>query len=170
MPAGPYTICSAVEVTIGTETVGYGLGGSLFCEFMGPHFRDGVAVDGGYYVFDGVETLVVNDVAALVVGSLEVFVGVGGAPLTNIEITLKDANGNIVGTQITNATGLVTFNVVAGTYTASAIDINGSVGGNFEDQEASVNYSIASDVAAGFNGILDTAATADIQMDLVLIP
>jgi hypothetical protein len=166
VPAGPYTICSAAAVTIGTETVSY----PFQCEHRGPHFLDGVAVTGGFYVFDGSETLVVNDVAALVVGSLEVYVENAGVPLTNIEITLKDADGNIVGTQVTGATGLVTFNVVAGTYTASAIDINGTAGGNFEDQEASVNYSIASDVAAGFNGIVDAAATADLQMTLTAIP
>ena len=65
---------------------------------------------------------------------------------------------------------MVSFAVVAGSYTASAIDINGDIGGNFEDQEATVNYSIASDVAAGFNGIVDGAATADVQMDLIAIP
>jgi hypothetical protein len=170
VPAGPYTICSAVEVTIGGETVGYG-SGTLVCEWMGPHTRGGVAVDGGFYVFDGLETVVTNDVAALVVGSLQVFVATtAGAPVANIEITLRDADGEVVGTQVTDGTGLVTFNVVAGSYTASAIDINGDAGGNFEDQEATVNYSIASDVAAGFNGIVDAAATADLQMDLVLIP
>ena len=98
VPAGAYTICSAASVSgdfdgdplTPDETVSYGTGADgLFCEFA--------------YVFDGEETIVVNDVAALVVGSLEVAVSVGGAPLINIEITLRDADGNIVGTQITDA-------------------------------------------------------------------
>jgi hypothetical protein len=167
VPAGAYTICSAVSVSFTgdfdedattpdtTETVSYGTA-ELLCETA--------------YVFDGQETVVVNDVAALATGSLEVYVENAGVALANIEITVYDVDGVEVASAVTDATGLVSFALPAGTYTVSAVDANGAAGGNFEDQDATIDYTIAGDLAAGFGALLDGADTADVQMTLTAIP
>jgi hypothetical protein len=132
----------------------------------------GFICEGPFTVVEGAETVVVNNFVAEAIGSLDVYVESDAAvALTNIEVCVYDiVTGAEVGCQITGATGLVSFDVVAGTYTVAATDANGAGGGNFEDQDATIQYSIVTDSAVGFNGIVDDATTADVQMELATIP
>lgn len=170
VPAGRYFVCSAAEVTYpvagppGFETVGY--------DYM---------CDDWVYVLPGQTTSVFNDFSALAVGALDVYVTTDfGVQL--IQVCLRDGDTNEViecqtgfgGPGQLNSTGWFTFNVTAGNYVVTADDTIPFVGGDFETQDASIDYTLVGDYIRGFR-IFDNVfprdpADADVRIDLASTP
>ena len=172
---GNYVICSSAFVTgdfdgnplTPNETIGY----DFMCESQGPHLQNGNAVDGPYTVVSGEETLVTNDFEALATGQLDVYVTQNGGRTHSAGVTVNlyengDTNGNgtpneLVGTTTTDAFGVASFNVPAGSYKAVAIGNTG-----FETQDATIEYNVADDAVNG--GLDDDNATASTTADVTI--
>ena len=167
---GDYVICSSAFVTgdfdadpttPNEETVGY----DYMCEATSVNQTvDGMPVTGPITVTSGMETYVTNDLEALAAGLTDVFVGdAAGFPLAGVTVNAYengDTNGNGVANELlasafSDANGYAQFNLPAGSYTFTAL---GTAFGGFEDQSATIDYTIAGDLnTCG----LDDSATAD---------
>jgi hypothetical protein len=170
VPAGQYTICTAADVTGDFDadplTPDETLANEFRCEWTGLHSVNAIGAapvfdrNGPFFVFDGLETYVPNDFEAGLVGSLEVYVkdDVTDAAIAGATVTLFDDEGNFVAEATTDASGLVSFAVGAGTYTSTA------TAAGYETESATIEYSPVDDIFTG--GLADDFTTADLVQSL----
>jgi hypothetical protein len=177
---GDYVICSSAFVTgdfdsdplTPDESIGY----DFMCESTSDNQTvDGVATTGTITVYEGLETYVLNDLAALSTGPLDVYVNDDDtdAPIAGAGVCLYDASHTQIACTTTDATGYASFAAVpGGTYIVAVTSPDPAV---YDDSgDVTVEYSVVDDAANG--GLDDTGSlgglTADaiISLDNVVVP
>jgi len=169
---GDYVICSSAFVTgdfdgddtTPDETVGY----DFMCEATSDaQVVDGVDTTGTITVYSGLETLVVNDFAALTPGTIDVYVNDddGDLPIEGANVCLYDQAHVLLDCVLTDATGYASFpDMVAGTYIVNVTSPDNTL---YDDSsDVTVEYVVSDDAANG--GVDDTGSLGGETADAIV--